>query len=71
MDTLLQIKNLSKYFEDNINIFSSTRLIAVENINFELQRKNTCHNRKKWLWKINFSQNDRWNYQAECGGNFI
>ncbi|MFQ1023651.1 ATP-binding cassette domain-containing protein [Avibacterium paragallinarum] len=41
MDTLLQIKNLSKYFEDNINIFSSTRLIAVENINFELQRKKT------------------------------
>ncbi|MFU2058674.1 ATP-binding cassette domain-containing protein [Avibacterium volantium] len=41
MSALLKIENLSKSFDDNVGIFSSSQFVAVENVSFQLERKKT------------------------------
>ncbi|URL02709.1 ATP-binding cassette domain-containing protein [Avibacterium sp. 20-126] len=41
MNALLKIEHLSKSFDDNVGIFSSSQFVAVENVSFQLERKKT------------------------------
>lgn len=43
---LLEVSGLSKFFNDNIGIFSTSQFKAVENISFVLARK------KHWLLSV-------------------
>ena len=69
---LLKVENLSKTFDGPAKLFGSEQFYAVKNVSFSLSRKeNTCDYWKKWLRKIDLSENDRRDYAPYFGENLI